>query len=684
MVAVWSIVFLLAAAAGARAVDVDGFCERAPAHAPDSEASGWFAAPRQYCDAIINTSSGSCNASVIGADASVYCVGAFDLGAGEAPVPLLYMRDTSPSWIWVAAKYVSPESAHAAPEASSGHSGSFNYHLLQPLLQRVAARAADIFMREDESLVAAVMSSRHAFHAVQTNILSGDPWFKDTHNDSGLLGDWMVPLHSHSLVPDAQQLMTTDSCGYSACPLSPEWRAFPCDLWTRLFMSCYNGNASHADLRVNWRLRGGDFFTTAKAHSIWFKLPAALLVHTVWADSRAAMRQGYVDGMQGAAGMRRMSQLHDHVVRTLRGKRVVMLGDSNMRYQYLDLAYFACFGVWPSLSASNEQLQWLWRVSYLWDHDHAYSQTWHESFLKSTALFKGLQQCDCYRPSKKSQNWKRMSFESRVTRCDGITLEYHQFFGRGAHVSGRLPLHAASFHDAAVNRFRMERVCGNGSASSSSSSSGVGDVCLGDGRFLWGGDVMDCAPPGVTVFDVLPPCDAPWQMDLLQFLRDLGSSGGGVDLLVLNYGVYMIAFFLIHLCLCRLVTCSLAGAHAGVERDAAFVREVVAAGAAAVAPRQGTAVWKTSYIVNPAWFEDRHLDLPVTTRDLYATELVRMAGSGDAAEAELARRWSLLDAEALTCLLTRSGFEDKFHVKNWVTGNINVVLLQLLMRTTKN
>ena len=55
---------------------------------------------------------------------------------------------------------------------------------------------------------------------------------------------------------------------------------------------------------------------------------------------------------------------------------------------------------------------------------------------------------------------------------------------------------------------------------------------------------MDCVPPGVTVFDVLPPCDAPWQMDLLQFLRDVGSSGGGVDLLMLNYGVYTIAFFL--------------------------------------------------------------------------------------------------------------------------------------------
>ncbi len=48
---------------------------------------------------------------------------------------------------------------------------------------------------------------------------------------------------------------------------------------------------------------------------------------------------------------------------------------------------------------------------------------------------------------------------------------------------------------------------------------------------------MDCAPPGVSLFDVLPPCDAPWQMDLPQFLEHVGSSGGGVDVLLLNYGV---------------------------------------------------------------------------------------------------------------------------------------------------
>jgi hypothetical protein len=84
------------------------------------------------------------------------------------------------------------------------------------------------------------------------------------------------------------------------------------------------------------------------------------------------MRQGWADGMQGAAAMRRLSLLHERVVTVLRGKRVLMLGDSNMRYQYLDLAYFVCFRVWPSLSDDQEQMQWLWRVSYLWDHDHAY------------------------------------------------------------------------------------------------------------------------------------------------------------------------------------------------------------------------------------------------------------------------------------------------------------------------
>jgi hypothetical protein len=120
-----------------------------------------------------------------------------------------------------------------------------------------------------------------------------------------------------------------------------------------------------------------------------------------------------------------------------------------------------------------------------------------------------------------------MSFESRVTRCHGITLEYHQLFGPSAPLSGRLPLHAAAFATDAAGQLKLEPVC-NGSSSS--------DVCLGDGRLLWGGDVMDCVPPGVTMFDVLPPCNAPWSMPLLQFLRELGSSGGGVDFLMLNYG----------------------------------------------------------------------------------------------------------------------------------------------------
>jgi hypothetical protein len=105
------------------------------------------------------------------------------------------------------------------------------------------------------------------------------------------------------------------------------------------------------------------------------------------------------------------------------------------------------------------------------------------------------------------------------------------------------------------------------------------------------------------------------------------------------------------------------------------VLDVLAAGAAAVASRNGTALWKTSYIVNPAWYEDRDLALPARVADAYVAELQRMRGDGDAATA---RRWRVLDGEALTCLLTRSGFADKFHVNSWVTGHINAALLRLL------
>jgi hypothetical protein len=436
----------------------------------------------------------------------------------------MYMRDASRAWLWVAVKYVSAGKQSEAPAQSSGHSASFNYHLDQPVLQRVAAAAADIFMREDESLVAAVMSNERAFQAVRHNILHGEPWFKDTHNDGGLLDNWMRALHSQAQVPDVLPLASSEHCGYSVCLGSAEWLAFPCDLWTRVFMSCHNGSASHADLRTQWRLRGGGF-TAAKAHSIWFKLPSELLVQPAQkSDLRAAARQSFVDGMLGASAMRRASLSHAGLLRLLQGKRLMMVGDSNMRFQYLDLAYFICFGIWPSLSEDSESLVWLWRVSYLWDHDHAYSKAWHENFLMSTAAFRGLQQCDCFRPNNRHPNWKRMSFEGRVTRCNGVVLEYHQFFGPPSHLTGRLPLHAPAFINDISGELNLKSVCNDSSS------------CLGDGRFLWGGGIMDCVPPGVTAFDVLPPCSPPWQMDLVQFLMHVGSTGGGVDLLLLNYG----------------------------------------------------------------------------------------------------------------------------------------------------
>ncbi len=368
MVALWILpLWLVASAYGAISRDNGGFCEATPAHALEM--------PRQHCEAIVNTRSGSCEASVIGDDVPVLCVGAFDVSAAAPPSRLLYMRDPSPAWLWVAAKYVSAERVHAAPEASAGHTESFNYHLDQPTLQSVAAAAADIFMREDESRVAAVMSNDSAFQAVRRNILGGAPWFSDTHGDGGLLGDWMMPLHPNYHVPDVRQLMQSYECSYTACPSSSDWQPLSCELWPRVFMSCYNANASHADLRANWRLRGDDFFTSVRAHSIWFKLPVTMLAHTVWSDSRSAMRQGYVDTLLGAAALHRAASQHAAVVQLLGGKRVVMLGDSNMRFQYLDLAYFVCFGEWPSLSADQERMQWLWKISYLWDHDHACGTT---------------------------------------------------------------------------------------------------------------------------------------------------------------------------------------------------------------------------------------------------------------------------------------------------------------------
>ena len=94
-------------------------------------------------------------------------------------------------------------------------------------------------------------------------------------------------------------------------------------------------------------------------------------------------------------------------------------------------------------------------------------------------------------------------------------------------------------------------------------------------------------------------------------------------------------------------------------------------------------MWKSSYIINPAWYEDRQLEQAAVVADAYVTALLHAHGSGDPVQVAIAQRWGVLDGQALTCNLPRSGFEDKFHVKNWVTGNINVAVLLSLMRTTK-
>jgi hypothetical protein len=43
---------------------------------------------------------------------------------------------------------------------------------------------------------------------------------------------------------------------------------------------------------------------------------------------------------------------HSHVERALAGKHIVMIGDSNMRFQYLNLAYFLSTGIKPSEDTS--------------------------------------------------------------------------------------------------------------------------------------------------------------------------------------------------------------------------------------------------------------------------------------------------------------------------------------------
>jgi hypothetical protein len=173
----------------------------------------------------------------------------------------LLRDDVTDGGRWYAVKYM--YDTLTGPIQSENHNTSTNYYIEFDRIKKLVAYASDMLFREDSSQTLAKFASPSAFQTVQQNILNNRSWFYNTHGNNGststLADGWLVGIDGN-FVPDAQQ----NGCNnYSTNGI---------DI---VFNSCGNANGSHTHLAGELgkrRLRGG-VYTTAKVHSIWFRIP---------------------------------------------------------------------------------------------------------------------------------------------------------------------------------------------------------------------------------------------------------------------------------------------------------------------------------------------------------------------------------------------------------------------------
>ena len=80
---------------------------------------------------------------------------------------------------------------------------------------------------------------------------------------------------------------------------------------------------------------------------------------------------------------------------TLRNLRLVFLGDSVMRYQYLSLAYYIRYGYWYDTSVVVNNLM----NAHSFHHPFHPNEDWNEFFLQSNRILHPMEICDCIRGS---------------------------------------------------------------------------------------------------------------------------------------------------------------------------------------------------------------------------------------------------------------------------------------------
>lgn len=116
-----------------------------------------------------------------------------------------------------------------------------------------------------------------------------------------------------------------------------------------------------------------------------------------------------------------------------RNLRIVFVGDSITRYQYLSLAYFLRFGRWfdPSVFPNNLV------NAHSFHHDYHPDEDWNEFFMQSNRMLQPMELCDCVRKDNTVAIERRYFYDTErnnqlvyINISGKSTLGYEGLYGR--------------------------------------------------------------------------------------------------------------------------------------------------------------------------------------------------------------------------------------------------------------
>lgn len=201
----------------------------------------------------------------------------------------------------------------------------------------------------------------------------------------------------------------------------------------------------------------------------------------------------------------------------LRGRHLLLMGDSITRYQYLSLVYFITTGEWTFKSIKTESGT---IGDFAWEKSYALAGNWTNFYAENNALLNTpttAERCDCsrtyYTTGKKKvyDNYENRFFYHKQW---DIRVSYIQWFDK--------PMHGH---------------CNFNASNASSSASTSGSWLEGQGEA--GGADVDTPPPLVPFLSpsCSPNCAGPadFSLDAVTFIKEI-IPGLAVDYFVFNQG----------------------------------------------------------------------------------------------------------------------------------------------------